>query len=92
MSVFRMACVDAFSIGLNHISFPVQIIIEKNSFYLNKGVSRCNYSHVSVAVCLAAEWWEHEFLYMSASEQRLQFISYKFLIVNKSITLLHMLF
>lgn len=51
MPVFRMACVDAFSIGLN---FPVTIIIEKNRLYLNKVVSRCNYSHVPVVMCLAA--------------------------------------
>ena len=53
--VFRMACVDAFrlSIGLNHISSPVQIIIEKNRLYLNKMVSRCNCSCVPVTMCLA---------------------------------------
>lgn len=92
MSVFRMACVDAFSIGLNHISFPVQIIIEKNRLYLNKIVSRCNYSNVSVAICLAARWWEHGFLYTSTSKQWFQFTCYKLLSVRKPITLLCMLF
>lgn len=90
--VFRMARVNAFSIGLNQISFPVQPTMEKSRLCLNKVVSRCNYSHVSVAMCLAAEWWEQEFFYTSASKQRFQFTCYKFLIVKKPMTLLHMLF
>lgn len=53
MLVFRMAFVDAFrlSIGLNHISSPVKIIIEKNRLYLNKIVSRCSCSCASVTMC-----------------------------------------
>lgn len=53
--VFRMACVYTFRlcIGLNHMSSPVQIIIEKYRLYLNKIRSRCNCSCASVTMCLA---------------------------------------
>lgn len=55
MVVFRMACVYTFRlcIGLNHMSSPVQIIIEKYRLYLNKIRSRCNCSCASVTMCLA---------------------------------------
>ena len=53
--LFRMACVDAFrfSVGLNRISSPAQIILEKNRLHLNKTVSRYNCPFASVKVCLA---------------------------------------